>query len=122
MFRKGEIRTSEGKIPGRIGIVHCVGSRDEKVGNFHCSKVCCVTAVKQAIEIKEHLPETEVICFYMDMRMFGPYYEELYRESQEKWGVNYIRGKVSETSENIEGKTDYKGRRYSCGQTNQDGG
>ncbi|MEE4115551.1 MAG: FAD-dependent oxidoreductase [Marinilabiliaceae bacterium] len=104
MFHKGKIRTSLGQIPERIGIVHCVGSRDEKVGNFHCSKVCCVTAVKQAIEIKENLPDTEVICFYMDMRMFGPYYEELYRESQEKWGVQFIRGKVSETSENIDGR------------------
>ena len=34
----------------------------------------------------------------MDMRMFGPYYEELYRDSQEIYNVNYIRGKVSEAS------------------------
>lgn len=104
MFHSSKILTSRGSVPKRIGMVHCVGSRDEKVGNFHCSKVCCVTAVKQAIELKEHMPDTELICFYMDMRMFGPYYEELYRESQEKWGVNFIRGKVSETSENIEGR------------------
>lgn len=104
MFHSGDILTTKEEIPKRVGIVHCVGSRDEKVGNFHCSKVCCVTAVKQAIEIKEHIPDSEVFCFYMDMRMFGPYYEELYRESQEKWVVNYIRGKVSEVSENIEGR------------------
>ncbi|MCD4770622.1 MAG: FAD-dependent oxidoreductase [Bacteroidales bacterium] len=104
MFHSGDILTTKGVVPKRVAIVHCVGSRDEKVGNFHCSKVCCVTAVKQAIEIKEHLPDSEVFCFYMDMRMFGPYYEELYRESQEKWVVNYIRGKVSEASENIEGR------------------
>jgi heterodisulfide reductase subunit A len=104
MFHRGNIVTSKGKKPARIGLVHCVGSRDEKVSNFHCSKVCCVTAVKQAIELREHLPATEVFCFYMDMRMFGPYYEELYRESQEKWGVNYIRGKVSEAGENHEGR------------------
>ncbi|MDT8401942.1 MAG: FAD-dependent oxidoreductase [Bacteroidales bacterium] len=103
-FRSGSVLTYKGLPPRRVGIVHCVGSRDEKIGNFHCSKVCCVTAVKQAIEIKEMLPETEVFCFYMDMRMFGPYYEELYREAQEKWAVNFIRGKVSEASENIEGR------------------
>ncbi|MEA1886758.1 MAG: FAD-dependent oxidoreductase [Bacteroidota bacterium] len=104
LFKSGSVLTSKGLFPGRVGIVHCVGSRDEKVGNYHCSKVCCVTAVKQAIEIREILPETEVFCFYMDMRMFGPYYEELYREAQEKWAVNFIRGKVSEASENIEGR------------------
>jgi heterodisulfide reductase subunit A len=85
-------------------MVHCVGSRDEKTGNLYCSKLCCVTAVKQAIEIREIIPGCQVFCFYMDMRMGGAYYEELYREAQEKWGVNFIRGKVSEASENIEGK------------------
>lgn len=96
--------TSDGRVPSRIGFVHCVGSRDEKVGNYHCSKVCCVTAVKQAIEVREILPECEVFCFYMDMRMFGPFYEELYRESQEKYNVNYIRGKVSEAALTINGR------------------
>jgi heterodisulfide reductase subunit A2 len=102
MFKKGDIITSAGTVPLNIGIVHCVGSRDEKAGNLYCSKLCCVTAVKQAIEIREHLPESTVFCFYMDMRMGGAYYEELYREAQEVWGVNFIRGKVSEASEAID--------------------
>jgi heterodisulfide reductase subunit A len=84
-----------------IGLVHCVGSRDEKVNNLYCSKLCCVTAVKQAIEIREHIQGSKVFCFYMDMRMGGAHYEELYREAQEKWGVSFIRGKVSEASESI---------------------
>jgi heterodisulfide reductase subunit A2 len=100
-FRSGKILTSSGEEPKVIGIVHCVGSRDEKVGNLYCSKLCCVTAVKQAIEIKEHLPKSKVFCFYMDMRMGGALYEELYREAQEKWGVSFIRGKVSEAGETI---------------------
>jgi heterodisulfide reductase subunit A len=104
MFRKGDISLMNGIVPESIGIIHCVGSRDEKVGNFYCSKLCCVTAVKQAIEIREHLPDSKVFCFYMDMRMGGAFYEELYREAQEKWGVNFIRGKVSEASETIDNK------------------
>ena len=108
MFKKGEIVTSNGTVPGNIGIVHCVGSRDEKVGNLYCSKLCCVTAVKQAIEIREHLPESTVFCFYMDMRMGGAYYEELYREAQEVWGVNFIRGKVSEAGEEIDKRVGIK--------------
>lgn len=98
MFNKGAIRTIAGQTPARIGFIHCVGSRDEKVCNHHCSKVCCVTAVKQAIEARAMLPECEIFCFYMDMRMFGPYYEELYREAQEVHNINFIRGKVSEAS------------------------
>jgi heterodisulfide reductase subunit A2 len=104
MFRKDKISLINGNVPQTIGIVHCVGSRDEKVGNFYCSKLCCVTAVKQAIELRDLLPESKVFCFYMDMRMGGAFYEELYREAQEKWGVNFIRGKVSEASESIDNK------------------
>ncbi len=104
MFRRGKIALSNGNEPKTIGIVHCVGSRDEKVGNVYCSKLCCVTAVKQAIEIREHLPDSSVFCFYMDMRMGGAYYEELYREAQEKWGISFIRGKVSEAGERIDNK------------------
>jgi heterodisulfide reductase subunit A len=103
MFKKGKITKIDGKSPRTVGIVHCVGSRDEKAGNLYCSKLCCVTAVKQAIEIREHLPESKVFCFYMDMRMGGAFYEELYREAQEEWGVNFIRGKVSEAGESING-------------------
>jgi heterodisulfide reductase subunit A2 len=104
LFRNGRITMEDGCVPKKIGMVHCVGSRDEKVGNLFCSKLCCVTAVKQAIEIKEYLPESKVFCFYMDMRMGGAHYEELYREAQEKWGVSFIRGKVSEAGETINHK------------------
>ncbi|HPD64977.1 MAG TPA: FAD-dependent oxidoreductase [Bacteroidia bacterium] len=95
-----EVRTSGGKIPERIGFVHCVGSRDEKVGNVYCSKVCCVTAVKQSIEIKQKYPDCEVFCFYMDLRMYGMHFEHLFKEAQEKYGVQFIRGRLSEAFEN----------------------
>jgi len=97
------IVTTDHKVPRRIGIIHCVGSRDEKVGNTYCSKVCCVTAVKQAIEIKEKLGSTEVYCFYMDLRMFDLHFENLYRIAQEKHGIQFIRGRLSEANENIDG-------------------
>jgi heterodisulfide reductase subunit A2 len=104
MFQNNDLRLKNGKVPDTIGILHCVGSRDEKVGNFYCSKLCCVTAVKQAIEIRELLPDSKVFCFYMDMRMGGAFYEELYREAQEKWSVSFIRGKVSEASETVDNR------------------
>jgi len=96
----GKITTSNGEVPARVAFIHCVGSRDEKVGNLYCSKVCCVTGVKQAIEIKELLPSAEVFCFYMDLRMFDRNFEELYFEAQQKWGINFIRGRLSECAEN----------------------
>lgn len=91
------------EYPKRIGFVHCVGSRDEKAGNRQCSKVCCATAVKQACEIKEMFPNSTVYSFYMDLRMFGRGYEDMYLEAQRKYGINFIRGRVSEVSEKLDG-------------------
>ncbi len=104
MFRKGELKLVNGNKPERIGFLHCVGSRDEKAGNIYCSKLCCVTAVKQAIEVRKVLPSCKVFCFYMDMRMGGALYEELYKEAQEKYSVGFIRGKVSEVAVNIQNR------------------
>ena len=90
--------------PEVIGFVHCVGSRDEKAGNRQCSKVCCATAVKQAMEIKEKFPDAIVYCFYMDLRMFGRGYEDMYLKAQKEYGIRFLRGRVSEVSEDINGR------------------
>ena len=87
-----------------IGFVHCVGSRDVKAGNTQCSKVCCITAIKQAIELKEMYPEAHIYCFYMDLRLFGKKFEDFYIKAQKDHGIHFIRGRVSEVSENIDGK------------------
>jgi len=91
--------------PSVISFVHCVGSRDEKAGNRYCSKVCCATAVKQAIEMKQKFPDATIYCFYMDLRMFGRGYEELYLKAQKEYDIRFVRGRVSEISEDIQGKT-----------------
>jgi len=95
----GKPLMADGSEPGKVAFIHCVGSRDEKVNKPYCSKVCCVTAVKQAVEVREALPGCEVFNFYMDLRMFGSGYEQLYKEAQVK-GVNFIRGRLSEANEN----------------------
>ena len=98
MIKEDHIVNVNGDKPKQITFLQCVGSRDEKSGNQYCSKVCCVTAVKQAIEIKKMLPETNVYIFYMDLRMWGQGFEEMYRTAQEKYGVNFVRGRISEAA------------------------
>lgn len=87
-----------------IGFVHCVGSRDEKARNSQCSKVCCITAIKQAIEMKEKYPDAQIYCFYMDLRLFGKKFEDFYIKAQRDHGIHFIRGRVSEVSEGIDGR------------------
>jgi len=102
-FKKGgQFYTAGGKVPKRIAFIHCVGSRDAKTGNHYCSKVCCITGIKQAIELVKLIPGVEIFCFYMDLRMYGLEYEELYKSAQENYGVQFIRGRLSEASENID--------------------
>lgn len=101
-LKGGEIKTPSGIKPKRVGFIHCVGSRDEKVNNHYCSNVCCVTGVKQAMELKTLIPDAEIFNFYMDMRMFDTHFEELYLESQKKYGINFVRGRLSEANETID--------------------
>ena len=108
MLNEGRVATAQGQAPRRIAFLHCVGSRDEKVCQQHCSKVCCITGVKQAMEMKQLFPEADVFNFYMDIRMFGPGYEEMYREAQQKYNIHFIRGRISEASPTIDGRVQIK--------------
>lgn len=108
MMNNGKVAMADGRTPERIAILHCVGSRDEKVCQRHCSKVCCITAVKQAIELKKLFPDADVFNFYMDMRMFGPGYEELYRRAQIEHNIHFVRGRISEASPLMDSRVQIK--------------
>ncbi|MDH3743967.1 MAG: FAD-dependent oxidoreductase [Acidobacteriota bacterium] len=90
------VRPSTGEPPKRLCFVQCVGSRDRQIGNEWCSKVCCGIACKEAIEIKELLPSCQVFVFYIDMRMYGFWEDQIYWKAQEEHKVQFIRGIVTE--------------------------
>ncbi len=93
----GEVmRPSDGKAPGKLAFIQCVGSR-EKEADF-CSAVCCMYATKEAIIVKEHHPETEVTIFFTDMRAYGKGFESYYERAKEM-GVRYIRCQPSTIKE-----------------------
>ena len=108
MIKNDRIVNAVNATPRKIAFLQCVGSRDEKVGNHYCSKVCCVTAVKQAIEIKKRLPQCEVTIFYMDLRMWGQGFEEMYRTAQEQYKINFVRGRISEAAATFDGRIQLK--------------
>jgi len=108
MIKHGKILNANGDEPKRVTFLQCVGSRDEKSGNHYCSKICCVTAVKQAIEVRKQLPKCEASVFYMDLRMWGQGFEEMYRTAQEKYGVSFVRGRISEAAATFDGRVQLK--------------
>ena len=93
------VRPSTGEKPKQVCFIQCVGSRDRQIGNQWCSKVCCGIACKEAIEIREMLPDCRVFVFYIDMRAYGFWEDELYWKAQEEHKVNFIRGIVTEITQ-----------------------
>lgn len=81
---------------GSAAFIHCVGSRDLKCKNVYCSRICCITAVKQAVELRRLAPSMDISLFYIDLRMSGRYFEELFLKAQTDYNIRFIRGRVSE--------------------------
>jgi heterodisulfide reductase subunit A len=79
----------EGLDPGmkNVVMIQCVGGRNET--RPYCSRICCQTAVKNALLIKRQLPEATVSILYRDMQMYGVENEEMFRASKAA-GVRYL--------------------------------
>jgi len=73
--------------PQDVVMIQCVGSRNEE--NPNCSRICCQTAVKNALHLKELNPDMNVYVLYRDIRTYG-LMEEYYTEARKK-GVLFFR-------------------------------
>jgi len=90
---EGKIVLRDGREPERIGIIHCIGSRDKNT-NVYCSRVCCMYSLKLAHLLQEKT-NAEIYEFYIDMRTAGKGFEEFMLRVKSE-GVHMIRGKVSD--------------------------
>lgn len=88
------IRPSDRRIPQRIAFVQCVGSRDRAGETQYCSAVCCMYAVKDAMRLKELMPDAVVKVFYIDIRACGKGFEEYYEKAR-GLGVEFVQSRVS---------------------------
>ena len=84
-----------------VAFLLCVGSRDEE-GNRYCSRVCCPTALKQALELKERHPLARIRIYHRDIRTTKKDWEALYTRAREA-GVLFLRGRVSEVAASPDG-------------------
>jgi len=71
----------------QVVMIQCIGSRNED--NPNCSRVCCQTAVKNALHIKEINPGAQVFVLYRDIRTYG-LLEDYYRKARDQ-GVIFAR-------------------------------
>ncbi len=70
-----------------VVMIQCVGSRNEE--RPYCSRVCCASAVKNALKIKSLNPKARVKVLYRDMRTYG-HLEEHYARARHA-GVLFLR-------------------------------
>ncbi|MEW6533915.1 MAG: FAD-dependent oxidoreductase [Thermodesulfobacteriota bacterium] len=98
---QGEIkRPSDGNHPKKIAWIQCVGSRDPSKGMAHCSSVCCMASMKQAVIAREHDASIEPTIFYMDLRTYGKDFYTYYLRAKNEGGVNFVRSMISRVVEN----------------------
>ncbi|MBE0512896.1 CoB--CoM heterodisulfide reductase iron-sulfur subunit A family protein [Candidatus Bathyarchaeota archaeon] len=89
----------------KVVMIQCVGAREEK-GRTYCSRICCMTALKNALLIKELCPDADVYILFRDLQTYGEEYERYYREVQKKdvKFIKYLPEKPPEVSPGKNGK------------------
>ncbi|HJW84917.1 MAG TPA: 4Fe-4S binding protein, partial [Anaerolineae bacterium] len=90
---KLEVRSSHSALPTShfaLGTLHsvvmiqCVGP-----GEKFCARLCCTTAIKNALKLKELNPQADITILYRDIRTYG-FKERLYTEAR-RAGVQFVR-------------------------------
>jgi heterodisulfide reductase subunit A len=69
-----------------IVMIQCSGTRNEK--RPYCSRVCCIRALKHALELKKKNPGIQVYILYRDMMSYGFY--EKYHIKARQAGVVFM--------------------------------
>jgi heterodisulfide reductase subunit A len=84
-----EGRLKAGNLSAKnVVMIQCVGARNEE--RKYCSRICCMTAIKNAIALKERSPETGVHILYRDIQAYGTENEAMYQHAKEL-GVRFIK-------------------------------
>ncbi len=70
-----------------VVMIQCVGSREPD--QLYCSRVCCGTAIKNAIALKKRDRSINVYILFRDIRTYG--FKELYYREAREAGVIFLR-------------------------------
>ncbi|MGA9348540.1 MAG: CoB--CoM heterodisulfide reductase iron-sulfur subunit A family protein, partial [Anaerolineae bacterium] len=75
-------------LPSSVVMINCVGSRIPE--RPYCSRVCCMTSLKNATQLKRRNPEARVYVLHRDLLTYGVEFERYYRQAMEA-GVRFLR-------------------------------
>ena len=95
------LRRSDEKSAQKVAYLQCIGSRDLNNCSY-CSHVCCMYSIKDAMLAKEHDPDSVSYIFHTDLRNVGKWFQKYEIRGKEEYGINFIRGRVAEITEDEE--------------------
>ena len=95
---------SDQREPEHIVFMLCAGSRavGDKISNGvpYCSKTCCATTMKQAIQVSNMLIAANItIVYYYDIRTYERTFEALYNTAK-SLGVEFVQGNLESIEKN----------------------
>lgn len=97
-----EKKISDGSFKGQnVVFIQCVGSRSKNV--HYCSRVCCASSLRTAIQIKTNNPMANVSIVHKDIRTYG-FREELYKKACQL-GVKFLRYPVDDELPTYDGSS-----------------
>ena len=105
----GKVLLKNGKEPGSIAFIHCVGRKEKG----YCSGICCMYSLALAHLMSEKLPDVKIYSLYSDLCLPKKEHQKMYNEVVDR-GAEFIRSDetagVSAKGEKlaVEYKTDSK--------------
>jgi heterodisulfide reductase subunit A len=84
---EGRMKSGE-PLGQNVVMIQCVGARVPE--RTYCSRICCMTAIKNAFLIKEANPKAKVWILHRDLMTYGADFETYYRKAM-ALGVRFIR-------------------------------
>jgi heterodisulfide reductase subunit A2 len=85
----GALAGNELSLPDKptIVMIQCVEQRTNE--RPYCSRICCTTALKNALELKSRHPSARIVVLYREIRTYG-FKEAAYKEARDK-GILFVR-------------------------------
>jgi heterodisulfide reductase subunit A len=71
----------------QVAMIQCVGARNQE--RPYCSRICCETALKNALRLKQLHQDMNIIIFYRDLRAYG-FAEDYYTKARQA-GISFVR-------------------------------
>lgn len=82
-------RLASGTVKGRdFVMIQCVGARNDE--RPYCSRTCCTQSIKNAIVLKQEVPDARIYILYRDIQTYGAVFEDYYAQARHL-GILFIK-------------------------------